>query len=210
VLTTSAGISYPSGTQPRFNMTRTRVLLICLVGIGVASIRADVIPTLTSTSPTGSNFTWNYTTNVTVDQMVQKGDFFTIYDFGNFLSGSNIQPANWTFSSSLTGTNPSLVVVVDNPSLTNLTWTYNGSTPINGSNLLGIFSVVTDTNQLRSSDFAAEATRLSGPNAGTKIDNVGTISVPIPEFSTLLPVLAVCGLAMATGLPALMRRRKHS
>jgi len=190
-------------------MTRTRILLFCLAGIGLASMRGDVIPTLTSTSPTGSNFTWNYTTNVTVDQMVQDGDFFTIYDFGNFQAGSNIQPANWTFSSSLTGTNPSVVVVADNPSLLNLTWTYTGKTPISGSDLLGIFSVVTDTNQLRSSDFAAEATRVSGPNAGTKIDNVGTISVPIPEFSTLLPVLAVCGLAMATGLPALMRQRKH-
>ena len=210
MLTTPAGISYPSGYPTPFHMTRTRILLFCLVGISVASIRADVIPTLTSTSPTASNFTWNYTTNVTVDQMVQKGDFFTIYDFGNFLSGSNIQPANWTFSSSLTGTNPSLVVVADNPSLLNLTWTYTGNTPINGSDLIGIFSVVTGTNQLRSSDFAAEATRASGSNAGTKIDNVGTISVPIPEFSALLPVLAVCGLAMARGLPALMRRRKHS
>ena len=208
-MTTSAGISYPSGTQPRFNMAKTRILLFCLLGISVVSIRADVIPTLTSTAPTGSNFTWNYTTNVTVDQMVQDGDFFTIYDFGNFQTGSNIQPANWTFSSSLTGTNPSLVVVADNPSLLNLTWTYTGKTPISGSDLLGIFSVVTDTNQLRSSDFAAQATRVSGPNAGTKIDNIGTISVPIPELSTLLPVLTVCGLAMATGLPALMRRSKH-
>ena len=84
-------------------MIRTRLFLLCVLAIGLASVRGDVIPTLTSTSPTGSNFTWNYTTNVTVDQMVQKGDFFTIYDFGNFLSGSNIQPANWSFSSSLTG-----------------------------------------------------------------------------------------------------------
>jgi len=190
-------------------MTRLSVVLICLVGITVASVRGDVIPTLTSTSPTGSNFTWNYTTNVTVDHMVQKGDFFTIYDFGNFLSGSNLQPANWTFSSSLTGTNPSLVSVIDNASVLNLTWTYTGDTPINGSNLLGVFSVVTDTNQLRTSDFAAEATRSTGPTTGTKIDNVGTISVPIPEVSTLLPIFFVCALAIATGTPTLLRRRRQ-
>jgi hypothetical protein len=141
--------------------------------------------------------------------MVTKGDFFTVYDFGNFLSGSNIQPANWTFSSSLIGTNPSLVTVNDNNSLLNLTWTYTGDTPISGSALLGVFSVVTDTNQLRTADFAAEATRSSGANAGTKIDNVGTISVPIPEFSTLLPILSVCGAAVAAGIPSALRRRKR-
>src|ERR1700752_2705026 len=132
---------------------RTRLFALCVTVLGIASLRADVIPTLTSTSPTGANFTWNYTTNVTIDQMVQRGDFFTIYDFGNFNAGSNLQPANWAFSSSLAGINPSLVTVIDNPSLLNLTWTYNGDTPVNGSALLGIFSVVTNTNQLRTSDF---------------------------------------------------------
>ncbi len=191
-------------------MKRTPVLLLCLIAVGMISSRADVIPTLTSTSPTGADFTWNYTTNVTVDQMVQKGDFFTIYDFGNFVSGSNVQPAGWTFSSSLTGTNPSLVTVGDNASIANLTWTYNADTPINGSNLIGIFSVVTDTNQLRTSDFAAQATRTTGPTAGTKIDNVGTINVPIPEAATLLPIVTVCGAAIGLGIPSVLRRRKTS
>jgi hypothetical protein len=190
-------------------MIRTRLLILCAGAIGLVQLHADVIPTFTSAAPSGGNFTWNYTTNVTVDQMVQKGDFFTIYDFGNFVSGSNLQPTNWTFSSALTGTNPSLVLVNDNTSLLNLTWTYTGDTPVNGSSLLGIFSVVTDTNQLRSSDFAAQATRLSGPNAGTKIDNVGQISVPIPEGSTLLPILSVCGGAAVAGIPSVLRRRKR-
>jgi len=191
-------------------MTRTtRVFLICFAALSLTSLRADVIPTLTSTSPTGSDFTWNYTTFVTVAQTVQKGDFFTVYDFGNFVSASNVQPSNWTFSSSLQGTNPPLVLPNDNPALLNLTWTYMGDTPIDGSSLIGIFSVVTNTNQLRDSDFAAQATRSLGPNAGTKIDNIGRIDVPIPEISTLVPILSVCGLVMATGVPVLLRRRKH-
>src|SRR5436305_9685214 len=103
-------------------MTRTRALLFSLIVLGAASVPADVIPTLSTTSPTGSNFTWNYTTNVTVDQMVQKGDFFTIYDFGNFVSGSNMQPTNWAFSSALSGINPNLVTPADNPAALNLTW----------------------------------------------------------------------------------------
>ncbi len=170
--------------------------------------RADIIPTLSSTTPTSGGFKWNYSANVTVDQMVQPGDFFTIYDFGAFTPLSNTQPAGWTFSSSLVGTNPSLVTPVDNPSILNLTWTYNGATTINGSALLGDFSVVANTNQLRDSDFAAEATRSTGPNAGSKVDNVGRISVPVPEMSALLPILSVCGAGFLASVPSLLRRRK--
>lgn len=167
-----------------------------------------MIPTLSGTLPVGSNFTWNYSANVTVDQSVQHGDFFTIYDFGNSVTGSNKQPAGWTFSKLLIGKTPPSVKAIDNPSIFNLTWTYMGSAPINGPFPLGIFSVETNTNQLRTSDFAAEATRNSGPNAGTKVDNIGTISVPVPEMSALLPILSVCGAGLLSLLPGLLRRRR--
>ena len=189
-------------------MLRTRLFFLCLTATAFASAHADVIPTLTSTSPTGSDFTWNYSTFVTVAQTVQQGDFFTIYDFGSFVPDSNTQPTAWSFSSSPLGTNPPRVNVADDPSLLNLTWTYTGAAPIDGSALLGVFSVVTDTDQKRDSDFASQATRSIGPNAGTKIDNVGRIDVPIPEVSTLLPVLSVCGAAIAGSIPSLLRRRR--
>lgn len=195
-------------------------LMLSLLGTGLAlaTTYGDIIPTLDPGAPTflgvssgGPLFTWNYTANVTVDQAVVSGNFFTIYDFGSFLGGSNMQPAGWTFSSSLTGTNPSLVTPTDNPALLNLTWTYNGATPINGASALGNFSVVVvRTNQLRTSDFAAEAVRNGGPNAGSVIDNVGTISVPIPEMSALLPILSVCGAGLIGSLPCFLRRRRKS
>src|SRR3954470_15117044 len=159
---------------------------ICILGLltvsVITAVNADIIPTLSPVPPaaTSGGFLWNYTANVTVDQMVQPGDFFTIYDFGNFAQASNHQPDGWTFSFSLLGTTPSLVTPADDPNVMNLTWTYNGTTPINGSALLGDFSVVTDTDQLRTSHFAAQGTRNSGPNAGTKVDNVGQVTVPIP------------------------------
>src|ERR1700720_2965484 len=116
--------------------------------ISVLAARGDIIPTLSSTSLTG----------------------------GNFVAGSNNQPAGWTFSSSLVGTTPSLVKPTDNHSILNLTWTYTGTMPINGSAPLGIFSIVAKTNLLRTSDFAAEGTRTNGPNGGSKVDNIGNIS----------------------------------
>jgi hypothetical protein len=193
-------------------MKKSLLLGLVTIGATILVARGDIIPTLNPTFPaaTTGGFTWNYATNVTVDQMVNTGDYFTIYDFGTFNPGSNMQPAGWTFSSSLVGTTPALVNPTDNPSLLNLTWTYTGTTPINGSAALGDFSVVTGTNQLRVSDFAAEATRNSGPNAGTKVDNIGRVSVPIPEMSALMPIISVCGAGIVAGIPSLLRRRKNS
>lgn len=193
-------------------MRRTLFQGLIAIGVTILSARGDIIPTLSPNPPAAAvgGFTWNYSANVTIDQMVTKGDFFTIYDFGNFVSGSNLQPTGWVFSSALVGINPPLVLPTDNPGLANLTWTYMDTTPINGSALLGQFAVVTDTNQLRESDFAAEATRSSGPNAGTKVENIGRVSVPIPEMSALLPILSVCGAGVAAGIPTLLRRRKIS
>ncbi len=191
-------------------MKKSLLLGLVTIGATILVARADIIPTLNPTFPTAAigGFTWNYATNVTVDQMVNTGDFFTIYDFGAFNAGSNLQPAGWTFSSSLVGTTPLTVLPTDNPSLLNLTWTYTGTTPINGSAALGNFSVIAGTNQLTIADFAAEATRSTGPNAGTKIDNIGKVSVPIPEMSALMPILSVCAAGLLSAVPTYLRRRK--
>jgi hypothetical protein len=117
-----------------------------------------------------------------------------------------LQPVGWTFSSSLIGTNPALVSPTDDPTKLNLTWTYIGAQPVTGSAALGIFSVITDTNQTRTSDFASSATKTSDPN-GSKVANIGSISVPVPEMSALLPILSVCGAGLISLIPSLLRRR---
>jgi hypothetical protein len=129
---------------------------------------------------------------VTVDEAINTGDFFTIYDFGSIAPGSNMQPTGWTFSQALIGTTPALTNPTDNPNILNLTWTYTGTTSIPGQAALGIFSVITSTDQLKVGQFTAEATRNTGPNAGTKVDNIGHISVPVPEPSALFPILSLC------------------
>ena len=180
------------------------------VGASILTARGDIIPTLSSTAPAVGGFTWNYSANVTVDETINTGDFFTIYDFGNISPGSNMQPAGWTFSTALLGPTPALVSPTDNPNILNLTWTYTGTTPINGAAALGIFSAITSTDQLKVGQFTAEATRSTGPNAGTKIDNIGNISVPVPEMSALLPILSVCGAGLLSLLPPFLRRRQTS
>ncbi|MEY2600861.1 MAG: hypothetical protein QOJ36_180 [Verrucomicrobiota bacterium] len=186
-------------------MRKAFVLGLVLLGSGVLIARGDIIPTLSSVTGSSPNFTWNYAANVTVDQTVNTGDFFTIYDFGSIAPGSNAQPTGWTFSTALVGPTAALTNPTDNPNILNLTWTYNGTAPIVGSAALGMFSVITSTDQLKTGQFTAQATRNSGPNAGTKISNVGTVSVPVPESSALLPIIGVCAAAVFSRL----LRRQH-
>ena len=188
-------------------MRKAFILGLALLGSGIFIARGDIIPTLDSVTGSSPNFTWNYSANVTVDQTVNTGDFFTIYDFGSIALGSNTQPTGWTFSQALLGPTAALTSPTDNPNILNLTWTYNGTTPINGSAALGIFSVITSTDQLKDGQFTAQATRNSGPNAGTKVSNIGNVSVPVPESSSLFPILGVC---VAAALSSRLLRRQHA
>jgi hypothetical protein len=200
----------PVFPQDRSNVTRkvmrkAFILGLALLGSGILIARGDIIPTLDSVTGSSPNFTWNYSANVTVDQTVNTGDFFTIYDFGSIATGSNTQPTGWTFSQALIGPTAALTSPTDNPNILNLTWTYNGATPITGSAALGIFSVITSTDQLKDGQFTAQATRNSGPNAGTKVSNIGNVAVPVPEPSTLFPIISLCA---AIGVDRFLRRRK--
>src|SRR4030081_91388 len=188
------------------SMNKKYFLLLAAIGMVSLTARADIIPTLSSVTGSSPNFTWNYSANVTINQTVNTGDFFPIYDFSSIAPGSNTQPAGWTFSQALVGPTAALTSPTDNPSILNLTWTYNGASPIVGSAALGIFSVITSTDQLKAGQFTAEATRNSGPNAGTKISNIGAVSVPVPEPSALLPILGVCAAAVFSRL----LRRQHA
>ena len=185
-------------------MRKAFVLGLVLLGSGILIARADIIPTLDSITGSNPSFTWNYAANVTVNQTINSGDFFTIYDFGTIAPGSNLQPTGWTFSQALVGPTAALTSPTDNPSILNLTWTYSGASPIVGSAALGIFSVITSTDQLKDGQFTAQATRNSGPNAGTKVSNIGVVSVPVPESSSLLPIVGVC---VAAALSRLLRRQ---
>jgi PEP-CTERM motif-containing protein len=186
--------------------------VFALVGwlVAVAAVRGDIIPSFSGTSPSGTNTVWGYHIDITTDQQVTTGDFFTIYDFGPFIAGSNAQPAGWTFSSSLTTAPPPGVTPPDDPTLLNLTWTYTGSAPIPTGSTAGPFSVTVagtqfeEVPQTRAGYFAAMATRTTDP-PNTKISNVGRIPVPVPiPEPTTLSLLVLGGAGAA--IRALRRR----
>ena len=179
----------------------------------IASARADLIPSFVSATPDGNgNTIFSYSLNITVDQNAMDGDYFTIYDFGDFIQGSNVQPAGWTFSFQPVGITPSDTVPPDDPQLFNLTWTWTGATIPGGSpegTNIGLFSVTVPglRPNLISTYFAAQGTR-SGDPLNTKVGNVGQIVIPapIPEPSTFALVGGTAILGMVGR--ALARRRR--
>ena len=186
-------------------MRKACILGLVAFGTSIFVAYGDIIPSLDSVTGSAPNFTWNYSANVTVNETVNTGDFFTIYDFSSIMPTTHNEPAGWTFSTSLIGQTPSLVGPTDNPNLWNVTWTYTGTTPIVGAHSLGIFSVVTSTDQLKMGQFTAEASRSNDPT-NTKIDNIGNVSVPVPESTSLLPLIGVCAAALFFS-PRLRRQR---
>jgi hypothetical protein len=185
-------------------------LLGSLASLALAfTATADVIPTLSSITPNGGNsFTWNYTSTVTNDQMLISGNFFTIYDFSSLAPTTIVAPLGWTFTTQTVGVTPGLTNPPDSATLFNITFTYTGQTSVIGPDSLGTFSINTDTNQIMNGYFAAEATRSTGPNAGTPIDNVGRLAVPVPEMSALAPLLGACGIGAVGVASSLFRRRQ--
>src|SRR5436190_24052457 len=130
-------------------MKKALILGLAVIASGILIARADIIPSLSSVIGSAPNFTWNYSANVTVDETVNKGDFFTIYDFSSIMPTTTTQPVRCTFSTALAGPTAPLTTPTDDPNLWNLTWTYSGAGSIAGSAALGMFTVVTNTDQLK-------------------------------------------------------------
>jgi hypothetical protein len=193
-------------------MRKTYLLGLFAATMLALATRADIIPSITTSTDvtlvSGGNFSWNYSATLTQDENVVSHDFFTVYDFAGYVPGGNTQPAGWMFSAALVGITPGKVTPTDNPHLFNLTWTYTGSTQV-GPEALGIFSAVSRTNLAKSGEFASEATKNSGDLAGTKVDNIGNVAVPIPEMSALMPMIGVVGFgAIGLALSYLRQRRE--
>jgi hypothetical protein len=126
-------------------MKITKLLITTFLCLGVASV-ADakkspkpqpvpplpvhhtITPSLITATPGGL---WSYNADLTSGQLMA-GDGFTIFDFGGYVAGSAVAPADWSASTSLTGGSIFGLAPLgpDDPTRTNLTFTYTGATVV--------------------------------------------------------------------------------
>ncbi len=142
-----------------------------------AITKADLIPVSLSVTPTGSDYNYSYNVELPNNSILKPGDFFTIYDFAGYIPKSNNTPASFQFSSSNLGPTPSWTTPSDNPSIPNLTWTYEGPQVQVGALNLGIFSAQSVFGETVNGFFTAE----THTNPGDQVNNnITATPVPVP------------------------------
>ncbi len=171
----------------------------------VTPISAGLLPNSQNVVFNDADYRYNYGVVLTSDSTLKTGDFFTIYDFSGYVPGSNIQPANFKFSSALSGPTPAGTLPADNPAITNLTWTYTGPATLTGQSMLGDFAA--------QSQYASTAAGVFTALTHCQVDGQADSNIT----STPVPVAAVpgvpepCSLALigvALTSTALVRRRQ--
>lgn len=119
-------------------------LIRILAGFGIVAVGSaganTITPTTSSFAP-GSSIT--YSADLTSGEM-HSGDGFTIFDIAGF-TGFGAIPANWTATSSLSGSTFGVPLGPDDAALTNVTFTYGGAAVEQGFGQLILGSFVVNT-----------------------------------------------------------------
>ena len=158
----------------------------------LSSARADLIPELSTVTPSPNGYTWTYDAQMTNNQFMKAYDplnpdnpidYFTIYDFAGFIPGTNFQPANWSFSYQWVGITPPGQNPLDDPNIYNLTWIYTGPQIGPGPMDLGLYGADTTQSNVVDGTFAAYAYKYAPgqPGDGKPIANTGSTGVPQPS-----------------------------
>jgi hypothetical protein len=198
------------------NKMRLTVLLGVMTCLMLMPAKANILVSFGSATGAGP-FTWTYNATLQVGEETSESDaggpyptFFTLYDIGGLVSGSESAPGGWTATEQMTGITPTGLAPSDSPSLVNITWTYTGAPiiPTSTDAALGAFSFnSTQGNQGLIITYTQQATK---NNPGHPDDDsrdagfgnvVGPSAVPEPMTFSMMG-LGLLGLGV-------MRRRQQ-
>ena len=154
---------------------------------------------------------WSYNADLTSGE-IQANDGFTIFDFGGYVAGSIVAPADWVPSTALSGSPFGASAGPDDPTLTNLTFTYIGATinkKIGAETFTGFNASTTFTldtaEDWRSQDHDAMSHLLATPASGTIL--VPAPGPAVPDGGATVALLGI-GLTGLEAMRRLLRARK--
>ncbi len=178
-----------------------------LLVLTVVPAKANLLPFLSSVVPDASgNTTFDYSVSLSNDERMDGAGsgnvaFFTIYDFAGYVPGTAVAPAGWTVTVQDLGITPPHLIVPDDPTVANLTFTYVGSATVigTGQTFVGFSADSIYSSVNNSAYFSQESTKNAGPATGGLDVGAGPEDVPLavsqtPEPSTLLLLGAGLGL----------------
>lgn len=189
------------------------------VAVGAGPAAAGIIPASVTVTPEAGNFRWQYAIVLPTDMKLQAGDYFTIYDFGGLVAGSQFadpsgsSAGDWAIEVSKAGPVPVGLSPNDDAGIDNLVFRYKGASPLTGQTGLGNFGAVSTVGQSVKTDFTAQNPQGStGEIDRNIVDTIapappGVTPPPpgVPEPTTLL--MAAIGLP-AVGLARRLKKRK--
>lgn len=193
---------------------------LTLLGAGVAHAQATT-PLYINTTGSAGNFTYNYQLQLASDTRLQAGDVFTFYDFDGLLTGGANDPvfttagtASYSITTPLVGINPPNTVALagDNPSLPNVSLTYNGATLTNStasSIVIGTLSIHSANSVNLAGDFTPFAASETKNSNNSAAGNQGFVTGPNASVTTPEPGTLAMFMGMGISGLAFVRRRNR-
>ncbi len=161
--------------------------VLAVLALSGSPAQAGFLASLRSITPQADGtYRWDYDINVDENTTIKQGDYFTIYDFNGLISGSNMQPPNWLFSSPLSGPVAPSTTPQDNPAIMNLSWMYEGSTPIVGPVVIWKdFTVISQYGGQILADFGSVTHRSDNGRAVSNVSSIEVAAATAPEPTAL-------------------------
>jgi hypothetical protein len=188
-------------TPKNMKTSLAKILAITAAGLLTLVGQANANTITPSVATVNSPGVWSYNSDLTSGQLVA-GDGFTIFDFGGYVLGSIVAPANWTASVAIIGSPYGNSVTGDSGQF-NLTFTYTGPTitqTVGAQTFTGFRATTTSLG----TTFAGWASRDHQPDGsiGTIHEDIILVPSGVPDGGT---AVALLGLGMVA-IGALRRK----